>query len=153
KKTYLAGPKPPIRLGTMNRDICRGLARAFCACGHRYYRWTSTAICVLALFLFAAMSQAAPQYNGSSNLLPSDPSWHWSYYSLNLSNPFTAVQATATAGGGVTTLDTTPTSSDAAGFETHISNLLSPGIAYTDPDVVPLNRSTGFELDFTVKLL
>jgi hypothetical protein len=137
----------------MNRDICRGLARAFCARSHHDYRWFGIAIGVLASFLFVAPLSAAPQYAGSSNLLPNDPTWHWGYYALNLSNPFTAVQATATAGGGVTTLDTTPTSSDAAGFETHISNLLSPGLAYSDPDVVPLNRSTGFELDFTVKLL
>jgi hypothetical protein len=143
----------------MNRDICRGLASAFCARADRNYRWAGIyrwigiAAGVLASFFFAAMSHAAPLYNGSSNLLPSDSAWHWGYYALNLSNPFTAVQATATASGGVTTLDTTPTSSDAAGFETHISNLLSPGLAYSDPDVVPLDRSTGFELDFSVKLL
>ncbi len=116
--------------------VCRGLALALVS---------------FATFGLANTARAAPQYDGSSNQLPTQQ--NWGYQALNKANPLTPAQATAVAGGGVTTLDTTPQINDLAGYATHISNLLSPGLAYTDPDVVPLNRTTGFELDFTVKVL
>ncbi|HZZ28038.1 MAG TPA: hypothetical protein VFE46_08555 [Pirellulales bacterium] len=110
--------------------------------------------CALASFAVLVLStavRAAPQYDGSSNQLPTQQ--NWGYQAFNKANPLTAPLATAVAGSSVTTLDTTPQINDVAGFATHIPNLLSPGFQYTDPDVVPLDRTTGFELDFTVKML
>jgi hypothetical protein len=133
----------------MNRDIFGGLARAFCARRQCYYRWTSIAAGVLASLLFTVWLHAAPSYNGSSNLLPNDPTWHWGYEALDSVFPFIDAKATAMAGGGVTTLDTSTQITDRAGFATHIP---SP-FTYTDPDVVPLDVNTGFELDFTARLL
>lgn len=137
----------------MNRAFKRGLAHCLNSCARGFFRRTSIVAFVAALLSTATNLHAAPQYDGSSNVLPSQSPWHWGYQALNLSNPFTSPQAMATAGSGVTTLDTTPQSADAAGFTTHIANLLSPGFSYVDPDVVPLDRTAGFELDFTVKLL
>jgi hypothetical protein len=104
---------------------------------------------MLIVLSFALQLPAAPQYDGSTNLLPNQSPWNWGYLALNTLPPFFNYQATIAAGDGVTTLDTTLQMSDRAGFATHIP---SP-FTYTDPDVVPLNLSSGFELDFAVKLL
>jgi len=132
----------------MNREHFRGITGVVSALG-RYFRRTSIAAGVLASLLGAAQLHAAPQYDGSSNLLPNDPTWRWGYEALDSVFPYIDAKATAVAGGGVTTLDTSTQITDRAGFATHIP---SP-FTYTDPDVVPLDVNAGFELDFTVRLL
>jgi len=104
---------------------------------------------MLAVLCAAAALRAGPQYDGSSNALPNQAPWHWGYQALNSVPPYINPQATAVAANGVTTLDTTSQMTDRAGFATHIP---SP-FTYTDPDVMPLDLATGFELDFAVKLL
>ncbi len=111
------------------------------------------AVCLGAVLASGAPVQAQPTYSGALNVLPSQAPWNWGYQALNLSNPLTAPLATATAGGGVTTLDTMGQVADAAGFTTHVPNLFSPGLAYVHPNLIALDRSAGFQVNFTLKVL
>ncbi len=112
------------------------------------------AINALALLLaFATASRAQPSYFGSSGVLPTQAPWNWGYQALNKSNPLTPAVAMAAAGGGVTMLDTSGQIADVAGFTTHVPNLLSPGFAYVHPNLAPLDRNAGFEVDFTLRII
>ncbi len=104
---------------------------------------TAAAFSLLVLVSAASSRAAILQYEGSSNVLPDDPSWNWGYEAI----PF----ASATASGGVTTLDTTLSNTIHAGYTTHIPDLSST--SFTHDSSIPLNAATGFEVDFTVKLL
>jgi hypothetical protein len=108
---------------------------------------------LMVLGSLAAPLQAAPQYDASSSALPNQSPWNWAYQTVNKSNPLTPTQATANISGGVASLNTSAVMADAAGYFTHLPNLITPGLSFTDPDVVPLDRTAGFEIDFTMKLL
>src|SRR5689334_5841946 len=105
---------------------------------------------VLAGVLVTICSARAAElrYEGSSGVLPDDPQWQWGYQVLNKN--FLTPQTTATAAGGVTTLDSTAQASDLAGYTTHVPNLFTTGFTYVH--TIPLDRNPGFEADFTVKL-
>jgi hypothetical protein len=117
---------------------------------HRFAGFTVAAIALLGA---ATAAKAQPSYSGASGVLPTQAPWNWGYQALNLNNPLTAPVATATAGGSVTILNTSGQIADAAGFTTHVPNLLSPGFAYVHPNLIPLDRSAGFEVDFTLRVL
>jgi len=68
---------------------------------------------ILAVCLIAAMPLSAPAavlYDGSGGTLPEVQGWNY------LTDPIAGASATHVAGGGVTTLDTTPQITDSAGF-------------------------------------
>ena len=104
---------------------------------------TATAFTLLLLLSAAPSHAAILQYEGSSNVLPDDAEWNWGYANVG--------SASATASGGVTTLDTTAANATHAGYTTLIPDLLSTG--FTHDSSIPLNAATGFEVDFTIKLL
>src|SRR3954471_11535982 len=117
---------------------------------HWFFR---IAVVATVWFIATAEIYAQPSYSGASGVLPTQSPWNWGYQALNKSNPLTPAVATATAGGGGTTLDTSGQIVDVAGFTTHVPNLFSPGFTYVHPNLIPLDRSTGFEVDFTLRVL
>ncbi len=121
------------------------------ASAHRRVLGPITAAAVL--LVAGSIANAQPSYSGASGVLPTQAPWNWGFSALNLSNPLTLPVATATAGGGVTTLNTTGQIADAAGFTTHVANLLSPGFAFVHPNLAPLDRTAGFEVDFTLRVI
>lgn len=74
-------------------------------------------------------------FDGSLATLPTAQGW------LYLTDPFPA-SATQAAGGGLTTLDTTPVRADSAGY-----------FSYIHPLVGTLDRFAGFSLSFDMRLL
>jgi hypothetical protein len=72
-------------------------------------------------------------YDGASNVTPDQAPYSWLY----LTQPLSA-SATQSAGGGVTTLDTTPAITDRAG--------------YFGNDLVTMDRSVGFTISLTLQL-
>ncbi len=89
-----------------------------------------------ALLLAPALAQAdTVLYNGALNTTPDQQGWTY------LTNPNPG-QATQTAGGGVTTLDTTARNLDMAGY---FSNSL--------PNVGTLNRAIGYSISFQLRLV
>lgn len=87
------------------------------------------------LLLPAVVRADTVLYNGALNTTPDAQGW------LYLTNP-SPTQATQSAGGGVTTLDTTARNLDMAGY---FSNAL--------PNVGTLNRALGFTIGFRVRVL
>lgn len=111
-------------------------------------------LCFAALWLLssASTSQAVVLYDGSSNVTPDQVPWSWAYQVLNKSNPLMPHQVTQSASGGATQLDSTAEINDVAGYTTHIPNLFSSGFSYIHPNLQTLDRSTGFVVEFTVRI-
>lgn len=97
-----------------------------------------TVISLVLLFIGLAGNAArggVVLFDGSLGTLPTAQGW------LYLTDPFPA-SATQSAGGGVTTLDTTSVRADSAGY-----------FSYVHPLVGTLDRFAGFSLSFDMKLL
>ena len=98
---------------------------------------------IFILILLTCNAYATDLYNGGSNTL-SDQGW------LYLENPLFSSDATISASGGSTILDTTTTISDQAGFFTHIPGSSTP--VHPLMQGVTLDRSTGYTLDFGLQV-
>lgn len=100
------------------------------------------------LFLVAIPSASYALYDGSLNAgndTPDDQGW------LYIPNPFTGAQASNTATGGVTTLDTTAGNNVQAGYFTRdlfqISNYVHPLL-----DGVIMDRAAGYTVTFGLQV-
>ena len=81
-------------------------------------------------------TQSFTLYNGASNVTLDDPSWGWNYVSQGGS-------AIKTAGGGMTTLDSTASDSISAGFSTVTSSRSTPFI---------LDNARGYTVGFDIQV-
>jgi hypothetical protein len=81
-------------------------------------------------------AQSFTLYNGTSNVTPDDSAWGWSYLSQGGS-------AVKTAGGGVTTLDSTASDGISAGFSTVTSARSTPFV---------LDNARGYTVGFDIQV-
>jgi hypothetical protein len=101
---------------------------------------SALAILTLALGSVAANAATMVLYDGSLNTTPDQQKWN---YQAMTTPPFGIPSATQSASGGVTTLDTTPATSDRAGYSSNPS----------DPNWPTLDRSgDGYTIRFKVRI-
>ena len=101
----------------------------------RHINFTIMTVAIIAL---ASSAGASVLYDGAMNTLPAAQDW------LYATDPVIGASATQSAGGGVTTLDTTPDVLDHAGY---FAGTTHPGLTALD------RTGDGFTLSFTLALL
>lgn len=94
------------------------------------------AVCLVACLCLARLSAAGVLYDGTLGTLPASQGW------LYLTDPLFVASATQSLGPGVTVLDTTPATSDSAGY----FSTLHPGVGVLD-------RAVGYRVGFDVEVV
>src|SRR5262245_40328301 len=91
-------------------------------------------LAISSILLATSSLKAVVLYDGSSNVTPNQPPYSWLY----AAEPLFGASATQTAGGGLTTLDSTAVITDKAGYF---------GLGLTT-----LDRTVGYTVSVTLRL-
>jgi hypothetical protein len=97
---------------------------------------------VVLLVCLCSAAHAGVLYDGSISALPTTQGWSY------LTDPFLGASATQTAGAGLVVLDSTPATSDSAGYFSHFPVIGSPHAS-----LPTLDRTLGYTVTFRAQVL